>query len=655
MSKKIFFKLLFLSALCINLSAAPKTVKLSDFKPQHNDATAAFKAAIKSGASKIIVDNPGFTLQLNAIRLRSQLELLLEDGVVIEAKKNAFKSLGAFLFTAVNCNNITIRGKGKVILRMRKKDYQNKKLYKHSEWRHLFGFKGCQNIKLQNLTLESSGGDGIYLGTTKKAPYCKDVLLEDLVIDNHHRQGISIISAENLIIRRCKITNTSGTAPAAGIDFEPNSRPKGQRLVNCLVEDCVISGNEGGGIILYTVYMEGKRPSQSITVRNCLIENNSTAGISINNSFHRKGREKIAPPTGFYKFENCKIIDNYGPALIIKDYLATVKLSFDNCLLKPRSDSTSYPILLAAQHMKTTPIGGVLFNNLTITELPTGHEVIKFKSWHSSSIKDITGDIFIETKTGKKRFPLESQIKKIQKKVELENKSKFKQAVPSWKKFNRSTLTVPESQVELPGVKTRDRFSYILWAKAGEKVRLTAKRENPYAIRRVKLLLKSASGKEIYKSELNNKNKIAKINFTTSETGCYALSGASGGESMIITCDKPSGWYSYTRPLMIAGKHNRLFFAVPQGVKNFEIEVAGYLNHPTVKAVIRDQQGKIIASNGNIEEPHRFKLRRNDSPRQIWSLDVEMADPNEKALIRQAQPLEGIFASSPDKVLQLTK
>ena len=652
---RILFQLLLLSSLCINGSATPQTVKLSDFNPQHNDATAAFKAAIKSGASKIIVDNPGFALQLNAIRLRSQLELLLEDGVVIEAKKNAFKSLGAFLFTAVNCNNITIRGKGNVIFRMRKKDYQNKKLYKHSEWRHLFGFKGCQNIKLQNLTLESSGGDGIYLGTTGKIPYCKDVIIEDLIIENHHRQGISIISAENLVIRRCKIINTSGTPPAAGIDFEPNSNPEGQRLVNCLVEDCIISGNEGSGIVLYTVYMEGERPSQSITVRNCLIKNNNKAGISITNSFYRKGREKITPPKGFYKFENCKIIGNYGPALVINDYLETVKLSFDNCLLKPGNDSTSAPILLAAQHMKTAPVGGIKFNNVTISGLPAGRKVIKFKSWHSSSIKDITGSIFIETKAGKKRFPLESQISKIQKEVELKNKSKFKQSVPSWKKFTRSTLTVPDSQIELPGVRTRDRFSYILWAKAGETVNLTAKRKNPYAIRRVKLLLKSASGKEIYKSELNNKNKIAKIIFTAPETGCYALSGASGGESMIINCNKPGGWYSYTRPLMIAGKHSKLFFAVPQGVKNFELEVAGYLNHPPVKAVIRNQQGKIIASNKNIEEPHRFKLKRNDTPRQIWSLDVEMSRSNEKALIRQAKPLEGIFASSPDKVLQLTK
>ena len=68
-----FFILLFLG---LNLIAAPNTVKLSNFKPQRDDATKAFQAAIASGAAKIIIDNPGFALQLNSIRLRSNLELV---------------------------------------------------------------------------------------------------------------------------------------------------------------------------------------------------------------------------------------------------------------------------------------------------------------------------------------------------------------------------------------------------------------------------------------------------------------------------------------------------------------------------------------------------------------------------------------------------
>ena len=651
MSKRIFLKLSLLLLLGNNLFAATKIVKLSDFKPKRDDATPAFMLAINSGAAKVIIDDPGFALQLNAIRLHSNLELIFEDKVIIEAKKNAFKSTGAFLFTVVECNNIILRGKGKVILRMRKKDYQNQNLYKHSEWRHLLGIKGSKNVKISNLTLQSSGGDGIYLGCTSKTPYCKDILLEDLVISDHHRQGISVISAENLIIRRCTITNTSGTPPAAGIDFEPNSRPKGQRIVNCLVEDCNIIGNEGTGLEFYTPYMEGC-PPQSINVRNCLIKSNHHTGISITTSFYRKGREKIHPPTGYYKFKNCKIINNHGPAIMVKDQLETVKLIFESCILEVSNNSRSYPVLLAAHHMKESPIGGVIFKDVTISKLPPGREVMPFKSWTSASIANISGDIFIETSNGKKRFPLEKHINKIQKKVLRNNKSKFKPAMASWRKFSRDNTKTIKSTKKLPGIQTRDRFCYIVWAKAGEIINITAKRANPDAIRRVKLKLISPSDKEIFKTELNNKNKIAKIVFTAPETGCYPLTGASGGANMIITSNVPGGWRLYKRPLLIAGKHNKLFFAVPEGTKDFELEVAGSPNAPFIKATVYNEQGKIIDSNKLIEQPYRFKLKRNDNTRQIWSLDIELNNSNEKAFLQQGRSLEGFFAASPDNVLK---
>jgi hypothetical protein len=106
---------------------------------------------------------------------------------------------------------------------------------------------------------------------------------------------------------------------------------------------------------------------------------------------------------------------------------------------------------------------------------------------------------------------------------------------------------------------------------------------------------------------------------------------------------------------MFVGKHNKLFFAVPQGVKSFELKVAGYLNHPYVKATVRNQQGKIIASNNSIEEPFCFKIARNDCKREIWSLDIETANPKEFALVQQGKSLEGIFAASPERVLPLKK
>ena len=188
-----------LSMICNLATAVPAQVKLSDFNPRKNDATPAIQAAFDSGASRIIIDNPGFELLVHRqLNLRSNLEIVIHDGVTIAAAPGAFKSLGAFLLSAVDCRNIRIRGEGKATLKMRKKDYQDSKRYRHSEWRHLLSFKGCEEIDVRNLTLLSSGGDGIYIGCSRKKSYCKNLIFEDLVISDHHRQGISVISAPPL-------------------------------------------------------------------------------------------------------------------------------------------------------------------------------------------------------------------------------------------------------------------------------------------------------------------------------------------------------------------------------------------------------------------------------------------------------------------------
>ena len=46
---------------------------------------------------------------------------------------------------------------------MRKEDYRQPP-YMKAEWRHYLSLRGCQGIKVYDLRLASSGGDGIDLG-----------------------------------------------------------------------------------------------------------------------------------------------------------------------------------------------------------------------------------------------------------------------------------------------------------------------------------------------------------------------------------------------------------------------------------------------------------------------------------------------------------
>ena len=63
--------------------------------------------------------------------------------------------------------------------------------------------RGCKNVNVSGLTLKDSGGDGIYVDGGRERRASENVVLRDIVCDNHYRQGISVISAENLKVENC--------------------------------------------------------------------------------------------------------------------------------------------------------------------------------------------------------------------------------------------------------------------------------------------------------------------------------------------------------------------------------------------------------------------------------------------------------------------
>lgn len=77
------------------------------FDPE--DATAILQAAIDSGASKVIVPNMGQDWIVRPLTLRSNLELVLEEGVVIAAKRGEYHGGGDSVFGASGVSNLIIR------------------------------------------------------------------------------------------------------------------------------------------------------------------------------------------------------------------------------------------------------------------------------------------------------------------------------------------------------------------------------------------------------------------------------------------------------------------------------------------------------------------------------------------------------------------
>ena len=209
------------------------------------NATAALQAALTSGARRVTVGDCGSPWIVDPLVLRGGLEVVFEPGVVVEARRGGYKGKSDCLLSAETCTNLVLRGPG-ATLRMWQEDYATTN-YAAAEWRHCIRLRACVDVRIEGLTLARSGGDGVYVGAGPAGEPCRDVAIRDVVCDGNHRQGISVISAEDLLIERTALINTRGTAPMAGIDFEPN-RPC-ERLVNCTMRDCVMTNNAGGGLL----------------------------------------------------------------------------------------------------------------------------------------------------------------------------------------------------------------------------------------------------------------------------------------------------------------------------------------------------------------------------------------------------------------------
>ena len=238
------------------------------------DATRFLQAAIDSKVPRLVIDRmegPWTVLPLTGV---SNQELFFEPGAEVRAKRGAYRGRGECLFRFPKCANVRLVGYGATV-GMWHADYMQPP-YEKSEWRHALSFLSCSNVVVQGLTIARSGGDGIYLGVCDRAfPKNLDVVIRDVLCHDNHRQCISVISAENLLIENTVMRETHGTPPAAGIDFEPNH--PNEVLKNCVMRNCLTVNNEGSGYTTWAGQLNSGSEPLDIRFENCTSFGDRTA------------------------------------------------------------------------------------------------------------------------------------------------------------------------------------------------------------------------------------------------------------------------------------------------------------------------------------------------------------------------------------------
>jgi len=370
------------------------------------DATDTLQAAIDSGAKKVIVPYVGQPWIVRPIKLPGSLELVFQPGVLVLAKKGEFLGRGDSLFRAQDVSDISIHGYG-ATLRMRKKDYQQPP-YEKAEWRMGLRFVGCQRVNVTGLRIESSGGDGIYIGSSGKNRWCTDVVIRDCVCHDNHRQGISVISAENLLVENCILSGTGGTAPEAGIDLEPDSPD--ERLVNCVIRNCVMEDNSGHAILVYLKPLTAESEPVSVRFENCLArmgkpgmsaddftdpQMTGWAGMAV-------GAVRDDGPQGLVEFINCTS-ENTGKegAKLFDKSAKSVKVRFVDCNWRnswvARHLDYGGPRPGVFFHLRRPKIvaapGGVEFINCHLYYDAIGRAIDYVDDYGGHDLQDVTGEI----------------------------------------------------------------------------------------------------------------------------------------------------------------------------------------------------------------------------------------------------------------------
>ena len=144
-----------------------------------------------------------------------------------------------YIFDINNAHSITIKGTGKIV------GDRLSHLGTTGEWGFGIRIKHSKNVLIEGISISHCWGDCIYI-----CDKSENIRIRNCNLHNSRRQGISVISANDVNISNCDIYNISGIAPGSAIDVEPNANDTVRNVTISKVRarDCIIgfaaSGNE---------------------------------------------------------------------------------------------------------------------------------------------------------------------------------------------------------------------------------------------------------------------------------------------------------------------------------------------------------------------------------------------------------------------------
>jgi len=226
------------------------------------DDTAAIQAAVNqvggTGGTVLIPDGTylinGISDGWDGISLKGNMTLQLSSGATLQEIPNSHAD--SSVITVQNVSNVNIIG-GTV------QGERAGHLGTTGESGMGINILASNNIVVDGVTTKEARGDGIYIGGSTIPS--KNITVCNLVSDNNYRQGLSVTSADGVVIRDSIFKNSNGTLPEAGIDIEPDSNAFYVRNIQIL--NSQFMNNAGEQILVYAGdSLQGIKPVTGIII-----------------------------------------------------------------------------------------------------------------------------------------------------------------------------------------------------------------------------------------------------------------------------------------------------------------------------------------------------------------------------------------------------
>ena len=604
-----------------NAGAAEKSVKASSFGWNASDATVALQAALDSGVKKVIVDRQAGDWIVRPLFVRSNTEIVFEDGVVVRAKQDEFHHPNDCLFLVRDVENVTLRGEGHAVLRMERDTYADRARYSFSEWRHALAIIGCRNVKASDLELRYSGGDGVYVCRSE------DVDLRRLDVRDHYRQGVSVISAHRLYVGRCRFNDTRGTPPACGIDFEPNNAR--DYLVDCIVDGCEFAGNGHGGVLFHLLQLSDRTEPVSVTVKNCRLTGNAS-GLIVT------AASNCQPPVkGNVLIENCEIVGNSGRSATFNGLSASsVQVELKGCRMT--SKVTGCPDIEFNNNNFVEDFAGLRFTDTvlrTVNATP-----VSFVAAMGTGVRSVDGTLTVERNGKSAAFDFATFAaanKPDPEVVKLFGVSKIDYSRLRPVSDHPVTKALPQ---------VRGRFTFVqALPTAGEyavefrTLRLGGSPIN-YEVR-----MRDQLGTDLGVVVITS--AVQKVVFRGGPGNIRRFEVNTKGHALSIFSPHPGQGLRIDDKVNVFGGSHRLYFAVPSAAEKVVVKVEP--EEPAAFA-IQDGEGRTLAEKPSDSMVKTFDAAHQPGRDEVWSLRI---DAVEDMIFRAGSSIVPLVAPEKDAIL----